>query len=207
MERRSFLKTVDAAGITVGFTPAWSVNDAADRQGPPSGSSAAERVPEQNSPEYILLKENRPRSIYKIPGTEVHKANIPIVEMHSHPYAKTPEEVAQWVRNMDQFGVAKTIIPAGASGPEFDDIYRKYAIYPDGFQLCCGFDYTGYDQTGFDQRTIRALETCHAAGSPGLENFMIKGRAYLEGNDCFGVASGRCARTPCPSDAAGLACR
>jgi hypothetical protein len=48
--------------------------------------------------------------------------------MHSHPYAKTPEEIAEWVRNMDEVGLEKTIILAMATGEKFFDIYRKYSL-------------------------------------------------------------------------------
>jgi uncharacterized protein len=176
MERRSFLKTVGTAGLAVGVTPAWSMNYVANRQDPDPGSSGAEKAREQASPEKILLKDYRPRSLYKIPVTEVPKARFPIVDMHSHAYAKTPEEIAEWVRNMDEVGIAKTIILAGATGQEFDDIYRKYAVYPDRFELWCGFDYTGYDRSGFGQRAIGALEKCHETGARGVGELHGKGK-------------------------------
>ena len=176
MKRRSFLKTVGAAGLAVGATPAWSMSYVADRQGMEPGSSLTDKAPGQTSPEKILLKDYRPISLYKIPVTEVPRAKFPIVDMHSHAYAKTPEEIAEWVKNIDEVGIAKTIILTGATGKEFDDIYRKYAVYPDRFELWCGFDYTGYDQPGFGQRAIGALEKCHEAGARGVGELHDKGK-------------------------------
>jgi hypothetical protein len=72
MKRRSFLKTVSAASLAVGVTPAWSVPHLADQQAP--NSSDAHKAPEQASPEKILLKDYRPRSLYKIPINQVPKA-------------------------------------------------------------------------------------------------------------------------------------
>jgi hypothetical protein len=72
-----------------------------------------------------LLKDYRPVSIYKIPVTQVAKAKFPIIDMHSHPYAKTAAEIDEWVRNMDEVGVEKTIILTMAIGAEFDGIFRK----------------------------------------------------------------------------------
>ena len=63
MERRSFLKTVGTAGLAVGVTPARSMNYVANRQGPDPGSSGAGKAHEQASPEKILLKDYRPRSL------------------------------------------------------------------------------------------------------------------------------------------------
>ena len=163
---------------------------------------------EQASPEKILLKDYRPRSLYKIPITEVPKAKFPIVDMHSHAYAKTPEEIAEWVGNMDDVGIAKTIILTDANGQEFDDIYRKHAAYPDRFELWCGFDYTGYDRPGFGAQAIRELEKCHQAGARGVGELHDKGKGLVSST----VRHLACTQTirawtPCLSDAANWACR
>jgi predicted TIM-barrel fold metal-dependent hydrolase len=176
MKRRSFLKTVGGAGLAVGVTPAWGMHQAADRQNPHPSSSDAKRNIELASPETILLKDYRPKSLYKIPISEVAKAKFPIIDMHSHPYAKTPEEIGEWVRNMDEVGIKKTIILTGATGQEFDGIHRMYAVYPDRFELWCGFDYTGYDQPGFGRQAIRELERCHQADARGVGELHDKGK-------------------------------
>src|SRR5579871_2802791 len=176
MERRSFLKAVGSASLAATVTPAWSTDDGSKCQSPSPDSPEAETVPDQASPETILLKDYRPRSLYKIPVTEVPKAKFPIIDMHSHPYAKTSEEIAEWVRNMDEVGIARTIILSGATGQEFEDIYRMYAVYPDRFELWCGFDYTGYDQPGFGQRAIATLEKCRQAGARGVGELHDKGK-------------------------------
>ena len=146
MKRRSFLKTVGRAGLAVGVTPAWGMHHVAERHDTHPSSSDAKKEPQQTSPETILLKDYQPKSLYKIPISEVSRAKFPIIDMHSHAYAKTPEEIAEWVRNMDEVGIEKTIILTGATGQKFDEIHRKYAGYPNRFELWCGFDYTGYDE-------------------------------------------------------------
>jgi predicted TIM-barrel fold metal-dependent hydrolase len=176
MKRRSFLKSVGTASLALGVTPAWSMPHAANGHHAHPVSSDAPTSPDHASPETILLKDYRPKSIYKIPVSEVSKAKFPIIDMHSHAYAKTGEEIHEWVRNMDEVGVEKTIILTGASGHEFDDIHRKYALYPDRFELWCGFDYTGYDEPGFGARAIRALERCHQAGARGVGELHDKGK-------------------------------
>ena len=167
MKRRSFLKTVGTAGLALGATPAWSMSQVTNRQDAHPSSSHAQKSPDHASPETILLKDYRPKSLYKIPITEVPKAKFPIIDMHSHAYAKTAEEIGEWVRNMDEVGVEKTVILTGATGQKFEDIHRKYAPYPDRFELWCGFDYTGYDGPGFGPRALRALEECHQEGARG----------------------------------------
>src|SRR5581483_6993091 len=98
MKRRSFLKNAGAAGVIAGAIPAWSHPQHATQQESDSTPSGA-------SPESLLLKDYKPKSIYKIPITEVPKAKFPIIDMHSHPYAKTTQEISEWVRNMDEVGI------------------------------------------------------------------------------------------------------
>ena len=41
----------------------------------------------QSTPDNLLLKNYRPKSIYKVPVTQIEKAKFPVIDMHSHPYA------------------------------------------------------------------------------------------------------------------------
>ena len=129
-------------------------------------------------PDQLLLKDHRPRSIYKIPQTRVEKARFPVIDVHSHPYARTPEQVDQWVRNMDEVGVAKSIVMVGATGKRFDDAVALFQKYPDRFELWCGIDYTGFDQPGFAERAIAELERCARAGARGVGELSDKGRGF-----------------------------
>ena len=90
---------------------------------------------EQTSPDTLLLKDFRPKSVYRIPETLVQKARYPVIDMHAHVYAKTPEQIAEWIRVMDQAGVEKAIVMTGATGKEFDDTYALYAGHPDRFEV------------------------------------------------------------------------
>jgi len=173
MQRRSFLKSV-ATGLAAAMTSLRSNPSAASQQVP--GSSTTKK---QLSPNTILLKDYRPRSIYKIPVTEVARAKFPIIDMHSHAYANTPAEIADWVRNMDEVGVERTILLTETFGQEFIDVQRKFAAYPDRFEIWCGFDYTGYNQPGFGPQAVRALEKCHAAGAGGVGELHDKGKGLV----------------------------
>ncbi len=187
MQRRSFLKKVGVASLAAGVTPALGMLPA-NSQDTQSSSSGAKKEPEQASPEKILLKDYKPQSIYKIPITEVPQAKFPIIDMHSHPYAKTPEEIAEWVRNMDEVGIEKTIILTGATGQKFDDVYRMYAVYPSRFELWCDFDCTGYDQPEFGPQAVRALEKCHQTGARGVGELHDKGKGLVSDTaNAFGM--------------------
>jgi len=116
----------------------------------------------------LLLKNFRPVSIYKIPVTHVDKAAYPVIDVHSHDYAKTDEEIVKWLKNMDACGIEKSIVLTQTSGPKFDTIYNLYAKYGDRFEIWCGFDYTGYDKPGYGPAAVKELERCYKIGARGV---------------------------------------
>ncbi len=134
---------------------------------------------EEPSPETLLLKDFHPRSVYKIPQTEVAKARYPAIDMHAHVYAKTPEQVDRWVRVMDEHGIAKAVVLTGTTGKQFDDLMALYSKYPDRFELWCGFDYTGYDQPGFGPAAVKELQRCFDAGARGVGELGDKGKGLV----------------------------
>ncbi len=133
----------------------------------------------QPVPETLLLKDYHPQSVYNVPQTTVKKAKYPVIDMHAHPYAKTPEQVERWVRLMDQMGIQKTIILTYMTGKRFDDVYALYAKYPDRFEVWCGFDYTGYDQPGFGPAAVKELERCYQLGARGVGELGDKGKGLF----------------------------
>lgn len=139
----------------------------------------SERLGAQTPPERLLLKDYRPKSIYKVPVTTVEKAKYPVIDLHSHPYAESPDEIDQWVRNMDAVGIEKTIVLTQETGAAFDSIYALYSQYPDRFEIWCGFDYTGCDQPGFGPAAVAELERCVRAGATGVGEIGDKGKGLF----------------------------
>ena len=133
VNRRLFLKWANLVGLAGWFQPVAASSPTPPQDAKPVHPGNTSQAKELSSPETILLKDYRPKSIYKIPVTEIDKAKYPITDMHSHPYAKTAQKIEEWVKTMDEVGVQKTVILTMATGTEFDDIYRKYAKYPDRF--------------------------------------------------------------------------
>jgi uncharacterized protein len=184
-DRRRFLKWANLLGAAA-FLPAAS--SAAEVVASPIGAQeksssrpAAAPNEKDHSPDTILLKDYRPKSIYKIPVTQIDKAKHPIIDMHSHPYAKTPQQIDQWLKNMDECGVQKTMILTMATGTEFDEISRKYSKYPDRFGIGCGLDLSGYDKPGFGPSAIKELERCHQAGARVVGEIHDKGEGLKSG--------------------------
>ncbi|HEY5748530.1 MAG TPA: amidohydrolase family protein [Chryseolinea sp.] len=127
------------------------------------------------TPDQLLLKNYRPKSIYKIPVTKIEKAKFPVIDMHSHPYGKTKADIQEWVKTMDKFGIEKTLILSYATGARFDSIYQVYSAYGNRFEVWCGFDHTGYLEPGWSERAIKELERCARLGAKGVGELGDKG--------------------------------
>jgi len=178
MDRRVFLQWTKFAGLAAALpTVAQLASAETSQKKAPSPTRAAT----PRSPETMLLKDYRPQSIYKIPVTQIPKAKYPVIDMHSHPYAKTGQEVDQWVRNMDDVGVEKTLILTMTTGAEFDDILKKYSKHPERFEVWCGFDFADYRKPGFPASAIKELERCHQAGAHGVGEIHDKGKGLRSG--------------------------
>ncbi len=135
----------------------------------PDLQSSAEALPDQ-----LLLKDYRPKSVYKIPVSDIKKAKFPIVDVHHHTRVKTPEDVDAMVKLMDAVGVEATVAFSGV-GPTFDDACRLYANHPKRFQVWCGLDMSDVDQPGFGPATLKELERCRKMGALGVGEISDKG--------------------------------
>jgi len=166
MNRRSFLKSANFVAFAATLpSPAFAAEE--------KNTTAAP------SPNAILLKDYRPRSLHRVPVTHIDKAKFPIIDMHSHPYAKTPAEITQWLKTMDEVNVEKTIILTMASGKEFDEIKRKY--FSDRFELWCGLDFSAHAKADFPASALAELARCHAAGARGIGEIHDKGQGLRSG--------------------------
>jgi predicted TIM-barrel fold metal-dependent hydrolase len=127
-------------------------------------------------PNQILLKDYKPVSVHKTPVTTIAKARFPIIDVHSHPENKTPEQVARWVDVMDQVGVERSILLTMATGKDFDALQSIYSKYPKRFELWCAFDYSGFDQPGWSQKAVAELGRCVRMGARGVGEEGDKGK-------------------------------
>jgi uncharacterized protein len=187
LNRRLFLKWANVLGLAAWF-PVAAKSSAIPTQDTKTAhasetakSPSASQAKEPTSPDTILLKDYRPKSIYKIPVTQIDKAKFPIIDMHSHPYAKTPQQIEEWIKNMDEVGIQKTMILTMTTGTEFDEIYRKYSKYPDRFEVWCGLDLSGHDKPGFGPAAVKELERCRKVGARGVGEIHDKGEGLRSG--------------------------
>lgn len=127
----------------------------------------------------ILLKDYEPVSLYQIPQHLPVKAKFPVIDMHSHPYAKSESEILSWIDAMDKAGIAKTILLTYQTGAGFDSVYNIYSKYNDRFEIWCGFDYTGYNEPGWSEKAVKELVRCFEKGAKGVGELGDKGEGLL----------------------------
>jgi uncharacterized protein len=139
------------------------------------------------TPDEILLKDYKPRSIFRIPETRVEKARYPVIDAHSHDYAPTAADVDRWVKTMDTVGIEKSIILSGRTGAKFDEANAKYGKYPTRFSVWCGIDFSGLHQAGFGAAAVAELERCHKTGAKGVGELSDKGHGLGATSNALGI--------------------
>ena len=61
-----------------------------------------------------------------------------MIDFHSHDYPKTDAEVDEWVKTMDEVGIAKSIILSYSTGARFDSVVEKYHVIKTGLKYGAG---------------------------------------------------------------------
>ena len=128
-------------------------------------------------PDKLLLNDFRPRSMFKIPKTEIVKAKFPIFDAHHHAQARTAAAVDEQLKLMDTVGVERTVVFSG-SGAQFDENRKLYSSHPSRFDLWCGLDSRGATEPGYGPAAVKELRRCHEMGAVGLGEIVDKGRGF-----------------------------
>jgi predicted TIM-barrel fold metal-dependent hydrolase len=124
----------------------------------------------------ILVKDYAPRSSVVTRETFVAKPKYPAIDCHVHVVARTPSEIAEWVRTMDEVGIETSVVLTGATGKAFDDLVDLMPKkYPGRFLLYCGMERTDFEKPGYTERAVAELVRCHEKGARGVGEISDKG--------------------------------
>jgi len=132
----------------------------------------------------VLLRDYQPDSSLVVEAHHPAKPTFPAIDMHAHPLGMSPqggslqgsEQVANWVRMMDETGVESTVVLTGMTGERFDKMVELYLKpYPKRFIMFCGIDATNIDAPDYPERAARELERCHRMGARGVGELADKG--------------------------------
>ena len=124
----------------------------------------------------VLLKDFNPVVVNNIPTTFVERAKFPIIDMHSHDYVESAEDIAEWVKVMDAVGVQHTaIMHCSWIGRPFEEVVELYAPYKDHFRFWCCFDYTDMTPEGIEKACELLERYHHELGAVGVGELGDKG--------------------------------
>jgi uncharacterized protein len=169
MDRRQFIAIPGLALATPGGV---SLFQQAATAGEPTAEGSQETLPDK-----ILLNDFRPRSVFKIPKTEIVKAKFPIFDAHHHAQARTAAAVDEQLKLMDVVGVERTVVFSG-TGAQFDENRELYSRHPSRFDLWCGLDARGATEPDYGPAAAKELRRCHELGAVGLGEIVDKGRGF-----------------------------
>jgi uncharacterized protein len=130
----------------------------------------------------ILARDYAPVDSLVLEETFVPKARFPAIDAHVHHNARTPADVNDWVRTMDEVGIEISVVLTGATGEAFNklvDLYLK--PHPKRFQLYCGLLTTDIEAPDYPARTVAELVRCHGLGARGVGELSDKGMGFAPG--------------------------
>lgn len=135
----------------------------------------------------VLLKDYAPKTSLVVPETRVEKARYPAIDVHTHTQMngiKGPQDVAAWLRTMDEVGIETSVVFVDAVGAEFDRQYEWFKPYGGRFVVYCSLDTDNIDAPDYPQRAAAELERCYRKGARGVGELSDKGwgvqKAYDE---------------------------
>jgi predicted TIM-barrel fold metal-dependent hydrolase len=138
----------------------------------------------QDAPEGDRFDPGRLDSTLVVPETRVERFRFPVVDAHSHVYAKTPEAIGEWVKLMDRVNVRASYVLTGATGEEFRRLSAQYAsAHPGRFVMFAGFVKDGLDAADYGERVRRGVREDVAAGAAGLGELTDKGMGFARNGD------------------------
>jgi predicted TIM-barrel fold metal-dependent hydrolase len=124
----------------------------------------------------ILVKDYAPRSSVVTRETFIAKPKYPAVDCHVHVVARTPSDITDWVRTMDEVGMETSVVLTGATGKAFDDLVELLPKkYPGRFLLYCGMDRSDFENPDYPRRAVAELVRCYEMGARGVGEISDKG--------------------------------
>jgi len=149
---------------------------------PAAGSSAdgdAEPGP-QDLPDGDRFSPGQAESRLVVPRTRIEKFLVPVVDVHSHAYAETSDQIAAWVALMDRIGVRTSLILTGETGTKFQELSARYAgAHPGRFVMGAGMEKEGVEAADYGERLRRAVRADVAGGAVALGELTDKGRGFV----------------------------
>jgi uncharacterized protein len=133
----------------------------------------------------LSVEDYVPRSTLRVPENPVTRARFPFVDVHGHQRGvRTPEQVRQLVREMDELNMAVMVNLSGGSGEAL--VRNRESLQISGaetrFVVFANLDFDGIDDPEWGPRAAERLDRdVREGGAAGLKIFKDLGMDLLDG--------------------------
>ena len=125
-----------------------------------------------NSQKTPTIEEYEPKSTLVVPEHKLDRAKFPFVDIHSHHWNPTPEEVDELIKGMNSINMRVMVNLSGGTGERLKrTVEVMKGRYPNRFVVFSNMDYTDLDKPGFSERVTARLEQDVKNGAQGLKIF------------------------------------
>lgn len=131
----------------------------------------------------VTIEEYEPRTLLVVPQHPVARAKYPLIDVHNHQRAGSPEQVDRLVRDMDGLNLRIMVNLSGGYGDRLkQSIAALKSRYPDRFAVFANINFTDLDKPDYPQRAAAQLEEDVRAGAQGLKIFKNFGMDLKDSN-------------------------
>ncbi len=118
------------------------------------------------------IDEYQPKSTLVTKEHKIERAKFPFVDIHSHHWNPTREEVDRLVREMDTINLRVMVNLSGGTGEQLKNtVAAMKGRYPDRFVIFANMSYDDLNTSGFGKRVAARLEADVKNGAQGLKIF------------------------------------
>src|SRR5690242_3071501 len=133
------------------------------------------KAPQQDQKKYSqtpTIEEYQPKSTLVTKEHKVERAKFPFVDIHSHHWNPTAEEVDRLVKEMDTINLRVMVNLSGGTGEQLKNTVNVMkGRYPDRFVVFANMSYDDLNTPGFGKRVAERLEADVKNGAQGLKIF------------------------------------
>src|SRR5215470_16646040 len=131
---------------------------------------AQEQAP--NSQKSLTIEEYDPKSTLVVPEHKLQRAKFPFIDIHSHHWNPTPEEVDRLVKEMDTINLQVMVNLSGGTGEQLrQTVVTMKVRYPDRFVVFANLSYDDLNTPGYGMRAASRLVQDVKNGAQGLKIF------------------------------------
>ena len=133
----------------------------------PQSAPAAQK--NQQTP---TIEEYQPKSTLVTKEHKIERAKFPFIDIHSHHWNPTAEEVDRLVKEMDTINLRVMVNLSGGTGEQLKNtVAVMKGRYPDRFVVFSNMSYDDLNTPGFGKRVAARLEQDVKNGAQGLKIF------------------------------------